>query len=243
MMTTSPTVRTSIPLERMQKDAVLAHVEPFTGASAERLSELARVAVRRSGLRGHEFMHQGAPPDGLFVILRGRVHLTRALDVTRRLIVTSLGPGDVFGENCVCTGASASCNAVCAAPSELLFIPAAALVGHVLREPTALLGLMALQGQRLQEVEGVASQLALCAVEERLGHRLVQLAARQGIPSVGPGGWVLTPVPTRSELGRMIGTCRETVSRALSAMLRDELIVSRGRHMIVTETLVKRLAT
>ena len=56
----------------------------------------------------------------------------------------------------------------------------------------------------------------------------------------GPGraGWILAPVPTQSELARMVGSCRETVSRTLSAMARNGLVSGSGRRMILNDSLV-----
>jgi CRP/FNR family cyclic AMP-dependent transcriptional regulator len=45
-------------------------------------------------------------------------------------------------------------------------------------------------------------------------------------------------VPTQSELARMVGSCRETVSRTLSAMARDGLVTSRGRRMVLANSLL-----
>jgi CRP-like cAMP-binding protein len=38
----------------------------------------------------------------------------------------------------------------------------------------------------------------------------------------------------------MIGSCRETISRAFNQLARDGLIIPRGRAMIVTHALIER---
>ncbi|MBL4686342.1 MAG: winged helix-turn-helix domain-containing protein [Nannocystaceae bacterium] len=45
-------------------------------------------------------------------------------------------------------------------------------------------------------------------------------------------------MPTQSELARMVGSCRETVSRTLSAMARDGLVNTSGRRMILDDRLL-----
>ena len=98
---------------------------------------------------------------------------------------------------------------------------------------------MKLMSRKLRDVESVASGLALCDVEERLRQTLVRLAKRQGRHSPADEGWILAPVPTQSELARMVGSCRETVSRTLSSMARSGLLSSSGRRMILGETLMQ----
>ena len=83
------------------------------------------------------------------------------------------------------------------------------------------------------------AHLALCDVEERLRRTLVRLAKRQGRHSPADDGWILAPVPTQSELARMVGSCRETVSRTLSSMARSGLLSSSGRRMILGEMLMQ----
>ena len=135
-----------------------------------------------------------------------------------------------------------STSAVTATPSELLRIPADVVAGHVARQPETLMRLMRLMSTKLRDIENVASSLALHDVEERLRRTLIRLAQRQGRRAPHSSGWILAPVPTQSELARMVGSCRETVSRTLSAMARNGLVSSSGRRMILDPRLVEEPA-
>jgi len=234
----SDTKRTNIPLERMETADVLACVEPFTAARPGELELLGRTAVRLRKAPGSVLVSEGQTPDGLYIVLRGRVNLLRAADGGRDLILAALGPGEVFGEACAFGGLTMSTTAVAAVQSELLRIPPEALVEHLRREPETMLRLMRLQSDKLREVEAVASGLALCDVEERLRRTLARLARRQGRRGPASTGWILAPVPTQSELARMVGSCRETVSRTLTAMARSGLVSASGRRMILDDKIM-----
>jgi CRP-like cAMP-binding protein len=226
----------------MGTEALLACVEPFAGAGAARLTALASAAARTRKPGHAPVLREGRAPDGLYVVLRGRVNLVRQVPAGREIILCSLGPGDVFGEGAAFDGMLASTRAVTAVPTELLHIPAEPLRAFVHAHPPTLARLVAVIGERLAEVESVASGLALLDVEERLRRTLGRLARRQGRHSpAAPGqaaGWILAPVPTQSELARMVGSCRETVSRTLGVMARHGLVSGSGRRMVVHETLV-----
>jgi len=181
---------------------------------------------------------EGHVPDGLYVVLRGRVNLVRMGEGGRDLILSSLGPGDVLGENCAFDETGMSTSAVAATPVELLRIPAEIVAAYVRRDPEAMVRLVRLISDKLRDIENVASSLALHDVEERLRRTLIRLAQRQGRRAPTASGWILAPVPTQSELARMVGSCRETVSRTLSAMARNGLVSSSGRRMILDESLV-----
>ena len=232
------TRRPPIPLERMTLDAMLACVAPFTNAAREDVETLARVSSRVRKGAGNLVLREGLPSDGLYVVLRGRVNLLREGTGGRDLILASLGPGAVFGETCAMEGMPMSTSAICAVASELVRVPAESIREHVRRDGNSLLQILRLMHDKLAEAEAVASGLALCDVEERLRRTLARLARRQGRPSPSEAGWILAPVPTQSELARMVGSCRETVSRTLSAMARDGQLSSSGRRMLITDSLI-----
>jgi CRP-like cAMP-binding protein len=231
--------RPSIPLERMTVEEMLPCIEPFTVARPEETELLARSVVRSRKPSGTVLLREGQSPDGLFVVLRGRVNLVRAVDGGRDIILSSLGPGDVFGEACAVEGVGASTTAVAAVASDIARIPADVLAAHLRRDPNTMARLMRLMSQKLRDVESIASGLALCDVEERLRQTLVRLAKRQGRHSPADDGWILAPVPTQSELARMVGSCRETVSRTLSSMARSGLLSANGRRMVLGDTLMQ----
>lgn len=230
--------RPSIPLERMLPAEVLACVEPFVAVAEPEVAALAALSTRLRRPAATVVIEEGSVPDGLYVILRGRVNLVREGQQGRDLILSALGPGDVIGESCAFDDSGMSTSAVTATPTELLRVPADALADHVRRHPATMVRLMRLLRERLRDAENVASSLALHDVEERLRRTLVRLVQRQGRRAPSSSSWILAPVPTQSELARMVGSCRETVSRTLSAMARNGLVSSSGRRMILDERLV-----
>jgi CRP-like cAMP-binding protein len=217
---------------------VLSCVEPFTASRIEDLEGLASAAVRLRKGAGAVLVEEGTMPEGLYVVLRGRVNLVREGEGGRDLILSTLGPGDVLGESCAYDQSGMSTSAVTATPTELLKIPCDVVAAHVRRDPETMVRLMKLVHDKLRDIENVASSLALHDVEERLKRTLVRLVQRQGRRSAQSTSWILAPVPTQSELARMVGSCRETVSRTLSAMARDGLVSSSGRRMILDEKLL-----
>jgi CRP-like cAMP-binding protein len=80
----------------------------------------------------------------------------------------------------------------------------------------------------------VASTFAWFAVPERVHRRLADVAERLGRPV--PGGMQLPCALTQEELASMVGASRETVNRALMAMVRADAIEVRGRGRYVVRT-------
>ncbi|GEM_PF-2283604 len=230
--------RLSMPLERMTTEQMLACVDPFLASRPEEIGVLARATIRECKTARTVLLREGERAEGLSIVLRGRVNLVRGGDRGGEIILICLGPGEIFGEGCLLEDMGASTAAVVAVASDVAKVPSAALGAHIAQNPSTLIRLMRLMSERLSRVESVASGLALCDVEERLRRTLIQLARGHGRGGTHAEGWILAPAPTQSELARMVGSCRETVSRTLSAMTRDGLLRSSGRRMLLTETLV-----
>lgn len=228
-----------IPLERMDTVSVLAVVEPFVVSRPLELEQLAHHATRLRKPAGSVLIEEGNAADGMYILLRGRINLLRVVEGGRDLIVSVLGRGDVLGESCVFAEHPMATSAVTAMPCELLRISPEILVEHLKRNPDTMLRLLRLQHDKLQQIEAIAGELALCGVEERLRQTLVRLVKRQGRQLEEGKEWILAPVPTQSELARMVGSCRETVSRTLSAMARNGLVTASGRRMIVNPSLLR----
>ncbi len=237
-----PARRPPIPLERMLVSDVLSCIEPFAAARPEEIQQLAGAALRLRKPAGALVLREGQIPDGLYVVLRGRVNLVSGAEGDRDLILSVLGPGDIFGESSAFDDRGLSNAAVAATPCDLLRVPAEVLAAHVRRDPETLVRITRVLHDRLRDVESVASGLALCDVEQRLRRTLVRLVRRQGRRTAAESGWILAPVPTQSELARMVGSCRETVSRTLSAMARSGLVTARGRRMILADSLLTESA-
>ena len=53
-------------------------------------------------------------------------------------------------------------------------------------------------------------------------------------------GLVLERRPTQQELANMVGSCRETISRTFTSVIKRGLIVPRGRALILTRALLDK---
>jgi CRP/FNR family cyclic AMP-dependent transcriptional regulator len=125
-------------------------------------------------------------------------------------------------------------------PTALLALSRDDLLRHMAAHPRTALNLLGEMADRLRRADESIAQLALCDVNERLVHRLISLAREEGTES--PEGLMVRRRPTQQELANMIGSCRETISRAFNQLARDGMIIPRGRSLVVTRALLDRAA-
>jgi CRP/FNR family cyclic AMP-dependent transcriptional regulator len=218
--------------------AAIARATLFAALPISAIEDLTgRVQVRRVPVNS-AVVTQDEPGDSMFVIMSGRVKVVIFGESGREVTLSILRPGDSFGEMSLFDGAVRSANCVAIEPTTLLVLSREDLMKHMQTHPRTSLNLLGEMARRLRRADETIAQLALCDVNERLIHRLVGLAREEG--SESPDGLVVRRRPTQQELANMIGSCRETISRAFNQLARDGLIIPKGRSLVVTPQLIEK---
>lgn len=218
--------------------ATIARSPLFAALPIAAIEDLAqRVTVRR--VAAHKtVVTQDEPGDSMFIIMSGRVKVVIFGENGREVTLSILRPGDAFGEMSLFDGEARSANCISLEASTLLVLSREDMLRHLTNHPRTTLNLLGEMARRLRRADESIAQLALCDVNERLVHCLVSLAREEGTEV--PEGLLVRRRPTQQELANMIGSCRETISRAFNQMARDGLIIPRGRAMVVTRQLLDR---
>jgi CRP-like cAMP-binding protein len=218
--------------------ATIARAKLFTSLPLPALEDLTQRMQVRKCVAHETVVSQDEPGDSLFLIMSGRVKVVIFGENGREVTLSVLRPGDVFGEVSLFDGGARSATCVALEATTLLVLSREHLLAHLSASPRTALNLLGEMANRLRRADESIAQLALCDVNERLIRRLIGLAREDGNET--NEGLVLRRRPTQQELANMIGSCRETISRAFNQLARDGLIVARGRALVVTRALVAR---
>ena len=81
-----------------EREEQLARVPFFDGLTREALSIIAQVTAEESHATGTKLFQYGDPGDKLFIILDGKVRISREVAGMGEEALAVLGPGEVFGE-------------------------------------------------------------------------------------------------------------------------------------------------
>jgi CRP-like cAMP-binding protein len=118
----------------------------------------------------------------------------------------------------------------------LLVLTRDAFLEHLRARPETALNLLGELSRRLRRADETIANLALHDVHRRLVRTLERLAREDGEET--PEGLLLRRRPTQQDLANLIGSCRETVSRAFTSMVKRGLMVPRGRALLLTKRLL-----
>ena len=206
--------------------AIFTDLEPAAVAALERLTEI------REYREGGVVVSQDEAGDALFVLVSGRVKVVLYGESGREIILSMFKtPGDFFGEMSLLDNQPRSATVIAAERSRLLVLSRRDFQAHIAAHPRTALRVLTELSRRLRQADSVIGDLALLDVYGRLAGKLRELAAADGERC--EEGVILRQRPTQAEIAAMIGTSRETVSRALSDLARRGLVVTSGRKLLL----------
>jgi len=192
---------------------------------------LEQEAVTTTYPTGAVLFAEGQASRGIFVVRRGRVKLSICGSDGRTLILRIVEPGCPLGVAAVVSGRQYEATAETQEPSEISFL-----------RQSDLLRLMRLRGElTLWVTQNISQDYASTCREIRdliLSDSATEKLARllvgwldQNAESKHPGQMKL--VLTHEEIGQMIGTSRETVSRLFAGFKKQNLIRQTGSTLVI----------
>jgi CRP-like cAMP-binding protein len=208
-------------------------VSIFADLDAASVAALERLAEARDFPAGAVIVSQEDRGDALFVLVKGKAKVVLYGDSGREIILSIFkAPGDFFGEMSLLDDQPRSATVIADVPSRLLVLSRRDFQAHIERHPRTALRVLQELSRRLRRADEVIGNLALLDVYGRLAGKLRELAASDGEDTVE--GVVVRQRPTQAEIAAMIGTSRETVSRALSEFARRGWLSMSGKRLLLT---------
>jgi CRP/FNR family transcriptional regulator len=206
---------------------VLRRVSYFASLPATELRRLAgRCTTRTFGL-GQGLFEEGQPCRGLFIVADGLVEIRQISLRGREQVFHTEGPGATLGEAPLFDGGGYIASAVALAPTRVLFLPRAEVLGLCKRRPEVALAMLKTMARRVRHFAGIVSDLAFRPVTERVARHLDASLAEP----VKPGTSIELTL-TQAQLAARLGTVRELVARAFSE-LEKAGVISRARSRVV----------
>jgi CRP/FNR family transcriptional regulator, cyclic AMP receptor protein len=200
---------------------LLRQVTIFRELPPEVIADLAGRVRPRTVEAGSIIVSAEEAGDSLFVIARGKVKVVLYGETGREIILSILRAGDFFGEMSLLDRQPRSANVVAIEDADLLSLDREAFEKHLSAHPSTALAILAEMSRRLRHADEVIGNLALLDVYGRVARTIRELAQTQG------------ERPTQQEIAGLIGTARETVSRALNEFTRRGLLEMRGKQILV----------
>ena len=150
----------------------------------------------------------------LFMLKKGRVRIYRIGPDGREFTLIVVGAGTVFGEMSLTAQRLENAFAEAMEPVVVCAMKRHDLERLVMDKPQVGLKLMSVLSERLSLAEDRMEDIALKEVPARLANFILQLIESEGV--VTPEGYKIPTRYTHRQLATMIGSKRETVTKAFS---------------------------
>ena len=164
--------------------------------------------------RGDRLYDEGDIDDQLYVVIEGKVKLTRTSSDGREVLVRVQGPGDMFGELAMFDPTYRTSNASAVTDARLAAIAHNDLRAVLTDRPAIALLLLRELAQRLRIITDANTNLIFTDVPGRVAKALLELADKFGTEQ--EDGTLVSHDLTQEELAQLVGASRETVNKALA---------------------------
>lgn len=181
----------------------------FESLNDERLEEIARIASLRSVARNTTILQAGDRTDNLYLVIAGALKVQISDQDGREVILSLLGPGEMFGEMGVIDEHPRSATVISTAPCDLVVIAKDDFKRCLAENFEVSLYIIENLVKRLRKADRKIESLALIDVYGRVARLLLEMA------EVEEGRKVVRRRITRQDIAKTIGASREMVSRVM----------------------------
>lgn len=164
--------------------------------------------------RGDHLYEEGEVDDKLYVVIEGKVKLTRTSPDGREVLAGVQGPGEMFGELAMFDPTYRTSTAAAVTDARLAVIAHSDLRDVLARRPALALLLLKVLAQRLRVITDTTTNLIFTDVPGRVAKALLELADKFGVRQ--ENGVQVNHDLTQEELAQLVGASRETVNKALA---------------------------
>ena len=212
---------------------LLQSVSLFFDLSEKELGYIEEKMVTRRYENGNYIFLEDSEGEQCFFVAKGSVKVTRLSKDGREVILTMLNAGDFFGEMSLLDGESRSANVIALEETEVLTLNREDFLVVLHDYPTIAIQLVKEMAGRLRKSDRQIASLSLSDAEKRITMCIIRFADDQGVIKNGKVSIPKTPI--QQDIANMAGTSRETVSRALSILEKENLIERNGRELIILD--------
>ncbi|MEO8217856.1 MAG: Crp/Fnr family transcriptional regulator [Acidobacteriota bacterium] len=210
----------------------------FAELDERELNTLASVVRPRRHEKDEVVFHEDQSGDVFCLIREGRVKVTMISPEGKEIILSTMGPGDFFGEMALLDNEPRSATVVALEDLELWTIWRSDFLQLLSENFSITRKVLAELSRRLRSASDRIESLATMDVYGRLARYLLELAQRNG--KILANGYVAVTRPTHQAIANTIGTSRETVSRLIHDLMQQDLLLSEGKTIYLKKTAIEQ---
>ncbi len=217
----------------MPSSDFLKYVPIFMELPESTLEKIELVGSRRNFEKDQIILLEEEVGSALFMIVSGKVKVSRSSNDGREVILTILSESDFFGEMAILDGLTRSATVTATEPTELFMIQRKEFLDLLKSYPEISISLLQELTKRLRAADMKIKALSLKDAEGKVATVILQLADDIGM--IKRGIVEIEKLPLQQDLANMAGTSRETISRTLHSFAKKGLIELEGSKLRILD--------
>ena len=210
----------------------LKAVELFADLPRETLVGISNLCSWRTYAPGVMIFSEGDTSGEVFFLAQGTVRASIYSAGGKNVIFQDVGAGSLFGELSVLDGMERSASIETRTDCLVAVLTADAFVGLLKREPELAIRLLRRLSREIRRLSDRVVEFSTLSVRHRIHAELLRLARQE---ASGDNEGAITPAPKLSDIADRISTHREAVSRELSRLIRNGLLVRTPESLCITD--------
>lgn len=208
------------------------HVSLFTNLSEEELKEVRKIIQHNEVLKNQTLFNEGDPLDCLYIVTHGSLKITTLTKEGREQILYLLQEGDFIGDLNLFKPGYSTNSAIALENTNLCVIYKKDFDDLLVKFPNVQGKILAYAYDRIVSLEKLIDTLTTKDIETRVATLLLSLAKKQRHATNDRPRLIETPL-TKEEMANFIGVTRETLSRKLNALQKQDIIQMKGNKKLI----------
>jgi CRP/FNR family transcriptional regulator, cyclic AMP receptor protein len=221
---------------------VLSSFMLFRDLNEHEIEKIVEISLSRTWKKNSYIFLQGEPLDNVYFIDEGKIKIYKSDINGREQIVTIAKNGEMFPHVGFFRKGSYPANAEVLEKATLVVVPIAKFENVLIENPELCIKVFKVLGEKIVDLQNRLEEQILNNTYEQIIKLLIRLGEKHGTKNEN-GTVILKNEFTNKDLANMIGTTRETVSRTLTKMKKEELIEidEQGNMIINPDTLMDEI--
>jgi len=208
---------------------LLLYVPIFADLPEETVEKISQIGSRKVYTKDSVILMEEEAGTALFVIIDGKVKVSRTSNDGREVILSILNESDFFGEMAILDGLTRSATVTALEDAELFIVQRSDFLDLLKAHPEISIALLYELTQRLRAADMKIKSLSLKDAEGKVATVILQIA--DDIGKIKQGIVEIDKLPLQQDLANMAGTSRETISRTLHSFAKKGLVELEGSKL------------
>ncbi|MDQ6599421.1 Crp/Fnr family transcriptional regulator [Bacillus salipaludis] len=208
-------------IEEIKK--ILSEFTLFRDLNDYELTKVTDIAIVREWKKHSHVFLQGDPLENVYFIKSGKVKIYKSDISGKEQLVNIMKKGEMFPHVGFFRKGDYPAYAEILEPSTLIAIPILKFESVLIENPELCIKVFRVLGEKIVDLQNRLEEQILNNTYEQIIKLLIRLAQKYG-KKLEDSSILLKAEFTNKDLANMIGTTRETISRTLTKMKKEELI-------------------